>query len=228
MSKFYFTLLLAVFSALVFAGSARANDVTYIYDNLHRVKYALNSNGLNMRYYYDDNGNIISIKKGWNDADFDGIPDDIEKLSCTNYLDADSDDDGIPDGVEDANHNGVLDPGETDPCSFDTDGDGLSDGYELGYTSADIDEDTDPTIFQADPDPVTTTDPTVANGTIYDVYIHGIVPTGTYTSPRNFITRNICSIPTGNQVVLSAANAVFIGGDSNVVLSGVLTITTGQ
>ncbi len=45
----------------------------------------------------------------------------------TNPFDSDSDHDGIPDGEEDANHNGRVDPGETDPRNWDTDGDGLSD-----------------------------------------------------------------------------------------------------
>jgi len=63
------------------------------------------------------------------------------------------------DGVEDANHNGVVDYGETDPCDIDTDGDGIQDGTELGYTLADIGPDTDTDVFQPDLDPSTTTDP---------------------------------------------------------------------
>lgn len=228
MNKSSFIMVVVFLGLIGFVRSVWANDVTYIYDDLHRVKYALNSNGLNMRYYYGDSGNILAIKKGWNDADFDGIADDVEALSCTNYLDADSDDDGIPDGVEDANHNGLLDSGETDPCSFDTDGDGLSDGYELGYTNNNIDEDTDQTIFQPDPVPVTTTDPTVANGSIYDVYLEGVIPSDTYTSPRNFITRNTCTIPSGNDVTLSAANEVIIGPGSQALLGGKLIIGSGQ
>lgn len=65
------------------------------------------------------------------DTDGDGIPDSIEESSCTSPTDPDSDDDGLWDGVEDVNHDGVLDPGETDPCHFDTDGDGMPDGYEV-------------------------------------------------------------------------------------------------
>jgi hypothetical protein len=52
-------------------------------------------------------------------------------IQPTNPFDADSDHDGIPDGQEDANHNGRVDPGETDPRNWDTDGDGLSDLEEL-------------------------------------------------------------------------------------------------
>ncbi|WP_043401602.1 OmpA family protein, partial [Archangium violaceum] len=42
----------------------------------------------------------------------------------------DSDNDGLPDGIEDKNHNGVVDPGETDPRNPDTDGGGVPDGVE--------------------------------------------------------------------------------------------------
>jgi hypothetical protein len=73
--------------------------------------------------------------------------------------DADTDDDGIPDVVEDANQNGVVDPGETDPCNADTDGDGIQDGTELGYTLSDIGPDTDTDVFQPDLDSSTTTNP---------------------------------------------------------------------
>ena len=40
----------------------------------------------------------------------------------------DSDGDGLPDVVEDRNHDGNLDPGETDPRNPDTNGDGILDG----------------------------------------------------------------------------------------------------
>jgi hypothetical protein len=55
------------------------------------------------------------------DSDGDGIPD---------FRDVDSDNDGLSDGDEDLNHDGVLDPGETDPHQADTDGDGVSDLVE--------------------------------------------------------------------------------------------------
>jgi hypothetical protein len=56
------------------------------------------------------------------DSDGDGIPD---------FRDNDSDNDGLADGDEDTNHNGVVDPGETDPRHADTDGDGVSDLVEV-------------------------------------------------------------------------------------------------
>jgi len=47
----------------------------------------------------------------------------------------------------------------TDPRNIDTDGDGIQDGTELGYTLDEIHADTDTDIFQPDEDPSTTTDP---------------------------------------------------------------------
>jgi hypothetical protein len=93
------------------------------------------------------------------DSDEDGLVEDIERASCTDPNDADTDDDGILDGVEDANQDGVFDNDETDPCDVDTDGDGLQDGTESGLTLDDIGPDTDPFVFIADKDPITTTDP---------------------------------------------------------------------
>ena len=64
------------------------------------------------------------------------------------------------------NKNGVVDSGETDPCSIDTDGDGIQDGTEIGITGSVPDPDgdgpllgTDTSIFQPDLDSTTTTDP---------------------------------------------------------------------
>ncbi|MGI5863311.1 MAG: adventurous gliding motility lipoprotein CglD [Myxococcales bacterium] len=72
------------------------------------------------------------------DSDGDGIPDGLEDKNHNGRLDpgetdpgsADSDGDGIPDGLEDRNHNGQVDPGETDPALRDSDGDGIPDGIE--------------------------------------------------------------------------------------------------
>ena len=64
---------------------------------------------------------------------------------------------GIPDGTEDLDHDGIVDPGETDPADIDTDGDGLQDGTELGYDTGT--PDTDIGVFIPDADPSTTTDP---------------------------------------------------------------------
>ncbi len=48
------------------------------------------------------------------------------------FADDDRDDDGLVDGQEDKNRNGVVDEGETDPGSADTDGDCIPDGVEFG------------------------------------------------------------------------------------------------
>ena len=52
------------------------------------------------------------------DTDGDGLNDDVEvngKPTPTDPLKKDTDGDGKIDGIEDANHNGQVDPGETDP-----------------------------------------------------------------------------------------------------------------
>lgn len=96
----------------------------------------------------------------FDDADHDGLSDDMEESGCTKADDADSDDDGLVDGREDANRNGMLDVGETDPCNPDTDGDGIQDGTESGVTLTDIGPDTDRSVFVPDADPETVTNPT--------------------------------------------------------------------
>ncbi|MBN1559662.1 T9SS type A sorting domain-containing protein [candidate division KSB1 bacterium] len=100
------------------------------------------------------------------DTDSDGLLDGIELRGNTGPLDLDSDDDGLADGEEDRNRNGVLDPGETSPSLFDTDGDKLSDGLELGRTQGVADSDgagilrgTDSTVFMADSEHESQTDP---------------------------------------------------------------------
>lgn len=64
------------------------------------------------------------------DSDGDGLTDDIEHKLGTDPYDPDTDDDGLLDGIEDNNHNGVIDPNETNPLNPDTDDDRLKDGEE--------------------------------------------------------------------------------------------------
>jgi hypothetical protein len=49
------------------------------------------------------------------DTDTDIFQPDIDPSTTTDPLDADTDDDGLLDGEEDTNHNGRVDPGESDP-----------------------------------------------------------------------------------------------------------------
>ncbi|MCP3102812.1 Ig-like domain-containing protein [Myxococcus sp. K15C18031901] len=83
----------------------------------------------------DHNGRVDATETDPNDADTDddGLSDGVEVKGAnpTQPLNPDTDGDGLKDGVEDANHNGALDPGETDPNKADTDGGGASDGEEV-------------------------------------------------------------------------------------------------
>ena len=119
----------------------------------------------NVVKFYPPSWNAFSQSQTWSfttfveDGDNDGLHDFVEAMICTRANDADTDDDGIIDGIEDANHNGIVDPGETDPCNVDTDGDGIQDGTELGLTEADIGPDTDTGMFVPDSNPGINTDP---------------------------------------------------------------------
>jgi len=62
------------------------------------------------------------------------FPQNLQPTRKTSPLRQDTDCDGISDGDEDKNKNGRTDPGETDPTKYDTDGDFLWDGTELGVT----------------------------------------------------------------------------------------------
>ena len=42
----------------------------------------------------------------------------------------------------------MVDPGETNPCNADSDGDGIQDGTESGYTAAMAGPDTDLSVFK--------------------------------------------------------------------------------
>ncbi|OJH42141.1 hypothetical protein BON30_02685 [Cystobacter ferrugineus] len=72
------------------------------------------------------------------DTDKDGLPNSVEDKNHNGVVDPgetdpnnpDTDGDGINDGIEDANGNGTVDPGETDPLNTDSDGDGIKDGIE--------------------------------------------------------------------------------------------------
>ncbi|NPA75088.1 MAG: hypothetical protein GXO25_03275, partial [Euryarchaeota archaeon] len=67
------------------------------------------------------------------DSDGDGIADAKEIVQGTDPMDFDTDDDGLWDGYSLDGHTGELSVG-TSPTNFDTDGDGLSDGLECGIS----------------------------------------------------------------------------------------------
>ncbi len=78
------------------------------------------------------------------------IPDGDMGTTKTSPLEPDTDDGGVPDGTEDADKDGTIDPGEgdpndpiDDPMFVDTDGDGLTDTYEMQIGSDPMDADSD-------------------------------------------------------------------------------------
>jgi cysteine-rich repeat protein len=75
---------------------------------------------------------------------------DLDPSTVTDPTRADTDNGGLGDGAEDINGNGRVDTGETDPnddrddiFARDSDGDGLTDGYELAFGSDPLDNDSD-------------------------------------------------------------------------------------
>ncbi|MFO0547414.1 MAG: MopE-related protein [Polyangiaceae bacterium] len=95
-------------------------------------------------------------------------PDGDSGATVTDPLDADTDDGGVRDGQEDLNLNGVIDVGETDPTAGhgdddineDTDGDGLTDDFEIsiGTDPNDADSDDDGLIDGDEANPADDTD----------------------------------------------------------------------
>ncbi len=69
-----------------------------------------------------------------NDADQDGVPDELESALGLRTGNPDSDGDGLVDGAEDFDRDALSNAGEillgTDPASPDSDGDGIRDGDE--------------------------------------------------------------------------------------------------
>ncbi|MBC8328620.1 MAG: hypothetical protein H8E31_07725 [Planctomycetes bacterium] len=104
------------------------------------------------------NGDPLNGILGTDPAVF--VPD-ADPQSTSDPLDTDSDDDGVPDNLEDRNGDGARTGAETLPGDPDTDGDGLTDGLELGASAPTVD--TDPALFVADADPLTTTKPVKAD-----------------------------------------------------------------
>lgn len=97
----------------------------------------------------------------FDDADRDGIPDDLESLFGFDVHNPDSNGNGITDGDEDADNDGLSNAAEIllgyDPFDPDSDGDGVLDGDEDadgdGLTSgAEVAAGTDPFHFDTDGD----------------------------------------------------------------------------
>ncbi|MCU0779578.1 MAG: immunoglobulin domain-containing protein, partial [Akkermansiaceae bacterium] len=139
----------------------------------HFETVVLGTNGFAFDTDLDGSSDPLDINPLTDDSDGDGIKDLVEVASnypadtggphpgqtATSLTDADSDEDGVLDGNEDVNQNGLLDPGEANPVVWDTDGDGLSDGQEIGLAAPQAAAHTDTEWFVADADPNTRTSP---------------------------------------------------------------------
>ena len=128
---------------------------------------AISPQGMPAISYYDrTHGHLrlaIASLEPPTDTDGDNVPDYIESLHGSDFLDLDTDDDGLMDGEEDRNSNGFVESNETDPKNPDTDGDGIWDGVELGramgISAPSGLKGTDLTFFKGDEDPNTMTNP---------------------------------------------------------------------
>ena len=92
-----------------------------------------------------------------------GLLFDVDQTTVTDALDADSDDDGLSESAEDSDGNGRVDTAETDPNDFDSDDDMLPDGLERGVVMPDVDTNLAAMRFIVDEDPLTMTDPRLAD-----------------------------------------------------------------
>ena len=121
----------------------------------------LHVGGVKTSYDSDGDGLYDSVEKGWTNYSNSSY-DDCDASTTTDWQDYDSDNDGLPDGWidgwsydshgkywgvnysridgikqawegEDLNLNGAVNTGETDSNSYDSDGDGLPDGWEAWY-----------------------------------------------------------------------------------------------
>ncbi|MBI2373390.1 MAG: hypothetical protein HYV07_05270 [Deltaproteobacteria bacterium] len=64
-------------------------------------------------------------------------------------LTKDDDNDGVPNVQEDRNQNGTIDPGETNPASTDTDGDGIPDEKEVSTLACGVGQDRPFEVYDA-------------------------------------------------------------------------------
>ena len=99
------------------------------------------------------------------DTDDDGLLDGEEVEAETDPLDADSDDDGVLDGAELLWSSDLDDDGLINALDPDSDGDGIFDGTESGMMLIRLHADTDlsENHFIPDSDPLTQTNPTLAD-----------------------------------------------------------------
>lgn len=137
--------LAGLFLAVLCVAQARAaTTITYVYDDLNRLKTVTRGDGPTYSYTYDEAGNIQQWATTNPDTDGDGLKDIAEiNVYGTSITKADTDGDGLSDSAEVNTHH-------TNPAIADTDGDGFSDGVEIAKGTNPLDPLSHPVLATGD------------------------------------------------------------------------------
>ena len=121
-----------------------ATTITYVYDDLNRLKTVTRGDGPTYSYTYDEAGNIQQWTTTNPDTDGDGLKDIAEiNVYATSITNTDTDGDGLSDSAEVNTHH-------TNPAIADTDGDGFSDGVEIAKGTNPLDPLSHPVLATGD------------------------------------------------------------------------------
>jgi len=137
--------LAGLFLAVLCVAQARAaTTITYVYDDLNRLKTVTRGDGPTYSYTYDEAGNIQQWATTNPDTDGDGLKDIAEiNVYGTSITNTDTDGDGLSDSAEVNTHH-------TNPAIADTDGDGFSDGVEIAKGTNPLDPLSHPVLATGD------------------------------------------------------------------------------
>jgi len=131
-------------AVLCVAQAQAATTITYVYDDLNRLKTVTRGDGPTYSYTYDEAGNIQQWATTNPDTDGDGLKDIAEiNVYGTSITKADTDGDGLSDSAEVNTHH-------TNPAIADTDGDGFSDGVEIAKGTNPLDPLSHPVLATGD------------------------------------------------------------------------------
>jgi hypothetical protein len=113
--------------------------------DIYETSHDADNDGIeNYRDTDSDGDGILDSIEGGTNGNIQSVPIDSDNDGHYDFLDADSDNDGLADNLEDVNHNGIVDPGESDPHNGDSDGDGASDLIEVGAGTDPLNGDDNP------------------------------------------------------------------------------------